>query len=126
MTRRSSHSLITLQGIQKRYAGVHALTKAHFELRAGEVHALMGENGAGKSTAMRIAYGFYTPDAGEILVEGQVREIKSPHDAIALGIGFTVLGIVIAGLGYALRGLRAFDMFPMTHHVECVALLGPE
>ena len=36
---------------------------------------------------MRIAYGFYTPDSGEILVDGKVREIKSPHDAIALGIG---------------------------------------
>jgi simple sugar transport system ATP-binding protein len=36
---------------------------------------------------MRIAYGFYTPDSGEILVDGQPREIKSPHDAIALGIG---------------------------------------
>jgi len=47
----------------------------------------VGENGAGKSTAMRIAYGFYTADSGEILVDGQVRDIKSPHDAIALGIG---------------------------------------
>jgi simple sugar transport system ATP-binding protein len=36
---------------------------------------------------MRIAYGFYTPDSGEIIVDGQVRDIKSPHDAIALGIG---------------------------------------
>ena len=40
-----------------------------------------------KSTAMRIAYGFYTADSGEIFVDGQVRDIKSPHDAIALGIG---------------------------------------
>ena len=56
-------------------------------VKPGTIHAIVGENGAGKSTAMRIAYGFYTADSGEILVDGQVRDIKSPHDAIALGIG---------------------------------------
>src|SRR6185503_13198203 len=56
-------------------------------VKPGTIHAIVGENGAGKSTAMRIAYGFYTADEGEILVEGQVQQIASPHDAIALGIG---------------------------------------
>jgi len=56
-------------------------------VKPGTIHAIVGENGAGKSTAMRIAYGFYTADSGEILVDGQIRDIKSPHDAIALGIG---------------------------------------
>jgi simple sugar transport system ATP-binding protein len=56
-------------------------------VKPGTIHAIVGENGAGKSTAMRIAYGFYTADSGEIIVDGQPREIKSPHDAIALGIG---------------------------------------
>ncbi|HEV8169928.1 MAG TPA: ABC transporter ATP-binding protein [Pyrinomonadaceae bacterium] len=56
-------------------------------VKPGTIHAIVGENGAGKSTAMRIAYGFYTADSGEIIVDGQPRDIKSPHDAIALGIG---------------------------------------
>jgi simple sugar transport system ATP-binding protein len=53
----------------------------------GTIHAIVGENGAGKSTAMRIAYGFYAADEGEILVDGQVRDIRSPEQAIAHGIG---------------------------------------
>ena len=57
------------------------------KVEPGTIHAIVGENGAGKSTAMRIAYGFYTSDSGEILINGQVREIRTPHDAIALGIG---------------------------------------
>src|SRR4030095_8164777 len=59
----------------------------NIKVEPGTIHAIVGENGAGKSTAMRIAYGFYTPDSGEILIDGQVRDIKSPHDAIALGVG---------------------------------------
>ena len=56
-------------------------------VKPGTIHAIVGENGAGKSTAMRIAYGFYKADVGEILVDGHVHQIESPHDAIALGIG---------------------------------------
>jgi general nucleoside transport system ATP-binding protein len=54
---------------------------------SGTIHAIVGENGAGKSTAMRIAYGFYTADGGEILINGKPQQIRTPHDAIALGIG---------------------------------------
>jgi len=53
----------------------------------GTIHAIVGENGAGKSTAMKIVYGFYNPDQGEILFDGMPVTIRSPHDAIALGIG---------------------------------------
>lgn len=56
-------------------------------VKPGTIHAIVGENGAGKSTAMRIAYGFYKADSGEILIDGQVRDISTPHDAIALGVG---------------------------------------
>src|SRR4030095_8077929 len=59
----------------------------NIKVEPGTIHAIVGENGAGKSTAMRIAYGFYTADSGEIVVDGRVRDIKSPHDEIALGIG---------------------------------------
>src|SRR6201991_531601 len=79
--------MLELRNITKRFGEVLANDRVSVVVKPGTIHAIVGENGAGKSTAMRIAYGFYTPDSGEILVDGQVRDIKSPHDAIALGIG---------------------------------------
>jgi general nucleoside transport system ATP-binding protein len=79
--------MLELRDITKRFGSVLANDNVNIVVKPGTIHAIVGENGAGKSTAMRIAYGFYTPDSGEILVEGQVHEINSPHDAIALGIG---------------------------------------
>src|SRR5258707_3242173 len=79
--------MIELRNITKRFGNVVANSRVSFKVEPGTIHAIVGENGAGKSTAMRIAYGFYTADSGEILVDGEVRQIATPHDAIALGIG---------------------------------------
>src|SRR5882762_403038 len=79
--------MIELRNITKRFGEVLANDRVSFSVTPGTIHAIVGENGAGKSTAMRIAYGFYTADSGEILIDGQVRQINTPHDAIALGIG---------------------------------------
>lgn len=79
--------MLELRNITKRFGLVLANDKVNIVVKPGTIHAIVGENGAGKSTAMRIAYGFYTPDSGEILVDGHVHDIRSPHDAIALGIG---------------------------------------
>src|SRR5436309_3132470 len=79
--------MLELRGISKRFGAVLANDRVSFKVPAGTIHAIVGENGAGKSTAMRIAYGFYTADSGEIVVNGEVHEIRTPHDAIALGIG---------------------------------------
>ena len=79
--------MIELRNITKRFGNVLANDHVNIVVKPGTIHAIVGENGAGKSTAMRIAYGFYKADSGEIVVEGQVRDIASPHDAIALGIG---------------------------------------
>lgn len=79
--------MLELRNISKSFGSVRANDDVNLIVKAGTIHAIVGENGAGKSTAMRIAYGFYTPDSGEIFVEGQARKIESPHDAIALGIG---------------------------------------
>jgi general nucleoside transport system ATP-binding protein len=79
--------MIALRNITKRFGAVLANDRVSIKVTPGTIHAIVGENGAGKSTAMRIAYGFYTADSGEILINGEVREIRTPHDAIALGIG---------------------------------------
>ena len=79
--------MLSLRGITKRFGGVVANDHIDITVEPGTIHAIVGENGAGKSTAMRIAYGFYTADAGEILIDGQPQRIQRPLDAIALGIG---------------------------------------
>ncbi|HWS99044.1 MAG TPA: ABC transporter ATP-binding protein [Pyrinomonadaceae bacterium] len=79
--------MLELRDITKRFGDVLANDRVSIKVRPGTIHAIVGENGAGKSTAMRIAYGFYRADDGEILVDGQVRRIETPHDAIALGVG---------------------------------------
>ncbi len=79
--------MLSLRGITKRFGGVVANDHIDITVEPGTIHAIVGENGAGKSTAMRIAYGFYTADAGEILINGSPQRIQRPLDAIALGIG---------------------------------------
>ena len=79
--------MIELRNITKRFGAVLANDRVSVKVEPGTIHSIVGENGAGKSTAMRIAYGFYTADSGEILINGQVQEIRTPHDAIAHGIG---------------------------------------
>jgi ABC-type uncharacterized transport system ATPase subunit len=79
--------MLELRNISKRFGAVLANDHINIKVAPGTVHAIVGENGAGKSTAMRIAYGFYTADTGEILIDGHVRRVQRPHDAIALGVG---------------------------------------
>jgi general nucleoside transport system ATP-binding protein len=79
--------LITLRGICKVFPGVVANDHIDLDIYSGEVHALLGENGAGKSVLMKILYGFYRADAGEILLNGQPVSIQSPYDARKLRIG---------------------------------------
>src|ERR671928_56196 len=79
--------MLELRAITKRFGDVLANDHIDIKVEPGTIHAIVGENGAGKSTAMRIAYGFYTADSGEIVVDGEPRAINTPHAAIALGIG---------------------------------------
>ena len=79
--------MLEMRGITKRFPGVLANDAVDFDLKAGEVHTLLGENGAGKSTLMKILYGLYQPDEGEILLNGAVIEIHSPTQAIEHNIG---------------------------------------
>lgn len=79
--------MLELREVSKRFGSVLANDRVSLTIRSGTIHAIVGENGAGKSTAMRIAYGFYRPDGGTVAVDGTPIEIRSPHDAIAAGIG---------------------------------------
>ena len=78
--------LLVASGLTKTYGGVHALKSADFELRAGEVHALVGENGAGKSTIIKILSGAVQPDSGVITLGGETVARNNPVLARRLGI----------------------------------------
>ncbi|MBO3803967.1 MAG: ABC transporter ATP-binding protein [Candidatus Brockarchaeota archaeon] len=74
-------------GITKKFPNVLALDNVDFKVKVGEIRALLGENGAGKTTLMKVLCGLYRPDSGKILVRGKEARIRSPKDAIGLGIG---------------------------------------
>ncbi|WP_439943917.1 sugar ABC transporter ATP-binding protein [Streptomyces sp. BBFR115] len=78
--------IVEVAGVDKSFAGVHALRGVDFRLRPGEVHALIGENGAGKSTLIKVMTGVYRPDAGRIRFAGEDRAFRNPLEAQAAGI----------------------------------------
>jgi simple sugar transport system ATP-binding protein len=78
---------VSVSGITKRFSGVVANEDISLDFHAGEVHVLLGENGAGKSTLIAILSGLQQPDEGTLSVKGEQVAIRSPRDAIALGIG---------------------------------------
>ena len=78
---------VWLRGIEKQFPGVIACAGADLRVRPGTIHALLGENGAGKTTMANVLAGVYRPDAGEVWVNGRRRFFQSPADAIAAGVG---------------------------------------
>lgn len=113
----ASHSgvpRLEVRGLSKRYGPVLANDDISLTVAAAELHCLLGENGAGKSTLSACIYGLAVPDAGEILIDGQRLELRSPADAIRAGIGmvhqhfvlvpgFTVLENIVVGTGSGFR-----------------------
>ena len=108
---------VEMHGITKAFARVLADGRVDFTVHKGEVHALVGENGAGKSPLMHILSGLYQPDAGTIRIMGRPANFKSPADAIGAGIGmvhqsfmlipaFSVIDNVM--LGMEVTGPRGF------------------
>src|SRR5450759_3572930 len=83
----SKNVLLRMEGIDKRFPGVHALDHVDFDLLEGEVHILLGENGAGKSTLMKILSGSLERDAGKIFIDGKELGSLDPERAQELGIG---------------------------------------
>ena len=78
---------LELRGITKSFGALVANDNIDLKVETGEIHAILGENGAGKSTLMNIVYGLVAPDKGEILVDGTVKKISEPSDALNAGIG---------------------------------------
>jgi general nucleoside transport system ATP-binding protein len=78
---------VALEGVTKRYGHVAANLGVDLAVAPGEVHAVVGENGAGKSTAMSVMFGLQRPDEGRVLRRGQPVHFRSPADAIASGLG---------------------------------------
>ena len=81
-----SDYILELKGITKIFPGVKALNNVQFQLKKGEVHALMGENGAGKSTFIKVITGVHKAEEGEMFLEGKKVDFKGPKDAQAAGI----------------------------------------
>ena len=82
----SETPIIECRGLQKWYAGVHALKNVSLKIRRGEILGLVGDNGAGKSTLIKILSGVLQPDSGLTLLEGAEVKIRNPKDAMRLGI----------------------------------------
>jgi simple sugar transport system ATP-binding protein len=110
-------NIVEMRDIVKVYPnGVVANNGVNFSVRRGEIHALVGENGAGKSTLMKILYGLERPTSGEMIINGQSMQFKSPLDAIDATIGmvhqnfmlvpsFTVAENIVLGMEPTQRGL---------------------
>ena len=79
--------VVEMRGITKIFPGVVANDNVNFDLEKGEIHVLLGENGAGKTTLMNVLYGLYQQESGEIYINGKLANMKSPKEAIALGVG---------------------------------------
>ncbi len=80
--------ILSVERVSKSYSGVTALRDVSFSLGRGEIRGICGENGAGKSTFVKILMGITEPDSGSIRIAGQVRDIRGPRQAQALGLGF--------------------------------------
>jgi simple sugar transport system ATP-binding protein len=87
---------VQLSGITKRFPGVVANKDIALSVRRGTIHAIVGENGAGKSTLMKILYGVQLPDEGTIAVDGTEVVLKSPTEAIKVGIGMVFQHFMLA------------------------------
>ena len=94
--------VLSVRGVSKRYGPVQANDNITIDFRAGEIHALLGENGSGKSTVLGIASGAVQPDDGEVMINGEPLTTASPKEAMRLGLGMAYQTMTeVAGLTVA-------------------------
>lgn len=89
-------ALLSVDRVSKSFAGVRALRDVSFALGAGEIRALCGENGAGKSTFVKLLMGIIEPDSGSIAIDGRPRSIRTPQQAQGLGLGLVAQELSLA------------------------------
>jgi simple sugar transport system ATP-binding protein len=82
-----SNDVVTFDSVSKIFGSARALEKLSFSVQRGTIHGIIGENGAGKSTAMKILYGLHRPSGGKFFVDGIACDFRSPFDAMSIGIG---------------------------------------
>jgi simple sugar transport system ATP-binding protein len=118
---------LEFSNVTKRFGETLANDHVSFAVKKGEVHALVGENGAGKSTCMNILYGMLRPDAGEIIYHGSPVFMRSPRDAISLGVGMVHQHFMLSPslsvaenivLGYALPGKKIWKLEELRKKIE--------
>ena len=90
----SEQEALSAHGVSKQYGGIHALEQAELAVEQAEIHALLGENGAGKSTLVKVVAGVVRPEEGEIRVDGEIVDIRSPQSARERGYRDRLPGIV--------------------------------
>src|SRR5437588_1218224 len=104
--------LVELLDIRKTFNSTLALDAVSFSLAPATVHGLLGENGAGKTTLMNVLYGLLRPDRGKILVAGELKNFRSPHDALAAGIGMVHQHFMLAAAMTVLDNVLLGDRRP--------------
>lgn len=121
-----SEYFLSLKGICKRFPGVNALTDVSLDIKNGEIHALCGENGAGKSTFIKILTGVYQSNDGEMLCEGNVVRFNNTKESFSLGItaiyqelsiapNMTVTENIFLGRELRIPGVGLLDYRKMNH-----------
>ena len=95
MSARRGPSLETV-GMSKTFGSLRALDNVSIKVPAGTFHAPLGENGAGKSTLVKCVMGFYTPDKGQLLLDGAEAQVRNPRDAQAQGVGMVYQHFTLA------------------------------
>lgn len=123
--------LLETKGLSKRFGNMYALNNINFGIEEGEIHGLVGENGAGKSTFIKILTGVYRLDGGEIFWQGKKVEISNPHQSRLMGINvihqdrqlvpsFTGVENVYLGLDYEVKNGFVVDWAKMAKKVNSV------
>lgn len=115
--RPKNENAIEFHNVTKAFGNVIANKNITFSVEKGSIRALIGENGAGKSTAMKILFGLYKEDSGEILVNGKPQHWQSPKDAIKNGIGMVHQHFMLAETATGLDNIILGD--------ECESLKFP-
>lgn len=105
----SLNPAVEFLGIHKKFGEFHAAEDLNFKVESGKIHAIVGENGAGKSTAMKILFGLYRPEEGRLKVHGQEVRFQSPTEAMNLGIGMVHQHFMLAEPLSALDNILLFQ-----------------